>query len=306
MLCRILLMTIYLFSGQMIATEVDSFTARTPLLKDASMELNRVMNDYFLTAIRKANQKNSCDPWVFMHEIAKVGGGKFFARVENDLAKDESLDKRYTSRKNSVYREFNFAEAPGIFLTKLAHLIRVDNVYIGVDKLGHFLDSGFSYFKRFYKSHKSLKNVLEYGEFSERTYYGLRGTGIYSYADLAANFDGFRFYQRLSGFNKDINDAPYVSCFANTWSMITPFDIKDYLNPAWDEAINRSRFKTNKMHDKLNHQLELLKNDKNTDVNFAPTRELCEAMINRYGDVAQSVINPDCFKMVDNTNNHVD
>jgi ankyrin repeat protein len=82
-------------------------------------------------------------------------------------------------------------------------------VYLGTDKLGHFTDMGYVY----YSIHRSallggdseeqaLEKVLAEGRsgfvLGEKGVLGYLSSGLYSNADLAANWAGFRFYQNLT------------------------------------------------------------------------------------------------------------
>ncbi len=82
-------------------------------------------------------------------------------------------------------------------------------VYLGTDKLGHFTDMGYVY----YSIHRSallggdteeqaLEKVLAEGRsgfvLGEEGILGYLSSGLYSNADLAANWAGFRFYQNLT------------------------------------------------------------------------------------------------------------
>lgn len=283
------------FSASLRVTEVDNVTDRFVSLRDARFEVNRIVAGYFHDAIITANKKNSCDPWNFLNALSDRIGSGFYANIERDAAKDANIDKHLTKRKDSIYRDFTILESPGIFVAHFGHLIRIGDTVIGVDKLGHFLSTGFSYFKRMYRDGMSFEQILKFGEKTERTYFGLAFTGIYSYADLAANIDGFRFWERVLGYGPEASAEPFIKCKNNQWFQNAHFDCSDYVNEAWDEGINCSRFRTKKMKRKVDERLQKLERERGGKFTCPIAREACSTMIARYQESAQSVISPLCF-----------
>lgn len=116
--------------------------------------------------------------------------------------------------------------------------IKVAGEYIGTDKLGHFFDQGYGYFKGLTNSPpRSLKKVLYQGVVDECDVNGPKYSGIFSNADLAANYSGLQFWKRVTG-----GDNPYFICDERGWHQNSIFHWKEYVNPAWDEGINCSIF----------------------------------------------------------------
>ena len=67
--------------------------------------------------------------------------------------------------------------------------------------------------------------------------YGMETTGVRSFGDLAANFGGMGFYRDLL-----YGPNPFLRCIGGRYSRVRAFDWADYVNSAWDEAINCSEF----------------------------------------------------------------
>ncbi len=285
-----------LCSFAMHATEIDNFTHRALPLRDIRNEINNIVNGYFYEIIDIANQKNSCDEKAFLVPLAKRIGTGFVSNIEKEIQNNHAIDQAFTKRRDSIYQDFRIYQAPGIFITGLASLINVDGILIGTDKLGHFLGTGFSYYKRLHYKDKSLKEVLKYGDRTERTYYGLMLNGVYSYADLAANIDGLSFWERVIGTGQqDKTLSPYVRCENNQWSINSTFDIGDYLSRAWDEGINCNRYRNEKMHRKVLRRLNKL--GFQTITTQCPISvDECQSLIERYQENARGVLNPACFK----------
>jgi hypothetical protein len=96
-----------------------------------------------------------------------------------------------------------------LFMLVQAPTIRASGVYFGTDKLTHFHHLGWSYYKM-YRSllasgsskEEACRKVIEHhaegGLLAEGNLYGRLGTGVYSNADMAANYAGFKFFLNLT------------------------------------------------------------------------------------------------------------
>jgi hypothetical protein len=92
-----------------------------------------------------------------------------------------------------------------ITLQTLSPTVNLFGVYLGTDKVGHFIGQGWEYYQAFRKSERagedvptSLRKAIEVGVFEEKTYFGLLTVGVYSNADLAANYAGLKFFLNLT------------------------------------------------------------------------------------------------------------
>jgi hypothetical protein len=95
-------------------------------------------------------------------------------------------------------------------------------VCIGADKLGHFFDLGFRYWKAS-KAGATKDQIESQGRGTEMSIAGLGASGVYSQADLEANRKGWQFYKDLE---------------ANPSSLA--FSIKNYISYMWNEQVNPS------------------------------------------------------------------
>ena len=125
------------------------------------------------------------------------------------------------------------------FLFGVGRSFRVNNVMVGSDKFGHFVSQGYKYYKRELKGWDT-ERILSWGAFAERWLYGLLTTGVYSNADLVANYEGWRFYRSLID-DDVIPGKPAIL----TWRdgrlvQQRPFTWADHINAYWDEALNPS------------------------------------------------------------------
>jgi hypothetical protein len=118
--------------------------------------------------------------------------------------------------------DFRLWAMPRFTTRVIAPSMKVNGIFIGSDKLGHFFEEGFLYYSEAQGLgvQEGRRRAEEWGEASERGRYGLATTGVYSNADLEANRQGFQFY-------RDLAANPNLS-----------FSILKYINPNWNEETN--------------------------------------------------------------------
>lgn len=105
--------------------------------------------------------------------------------------------------------------------------MKVNGICIGSDKLGHFFQQGFDYFKIARRtSGGTVAAAEEFGERTEGGGFGLTTTGVFSNADLEANRRGLRFYDDLAA------------------NASLTFDIANYINANWNEETNPSFYES--------------------------------------------------------------
>ncbi|KTD17082.1 hypothetical protein [Legionella jordanis] len=145
-----------------------------------------------------------------------------------------------------------FSQSP-VSLIGLAPTINMYGYYFGTDKLGHFFMLGHSYYKIYSyllahgKSPKQARAaIIFYGQFIEQTYLGTMINGVYSNADLSANYAGWKFYMNLTrtvrvGTHKL---SPIFVLNGNQWQfnklhkeghLLKPY-LSDNLNEAWNPS----------------------------------------------------------------------
>ena len=164
--------------------------------------------------------------------------------VEKWLFEHLSSDQIYPQTTDyvsmSIYRDpFRFY-LPQI---GLAPNIMVQGNYFGTDKLSHFASTGHHYYL-IYNSvlphadeDKAKLAAILYGATDEQAVHGFWASGVFSYADLEANFQGMMFYRRLCTGNDS-----YLKQNNGRWEISQPFKIADYVSPSWDESFNPSYY----------------------------------------------------------------
>ena len=120
--------------------------------------------------------------------------------------------------------------------------INIGGVYFGIDKLSHFLGSGYEYFKVYLGEkengaldYKAKFSAINWGLKMENTIIGIWSVGIFSYADLEANYQGFLMA-------KDFCDKSILLYNESEWKVIKNIKIQNYINPSWDEAYNPNSY----------------------------------------------------------------
>ncbi len=105
-----------------------------------------------------------------------------------------------TNLKNSIYATF-----PGNYLT-ISETVNLYGAQFGTDKIAHIFQQGYTYLRIYERAsatgsakEAATKRANDWGRKSERTFYGNLVSGVYSNADLAANYAGLKFYQNLTG-----------------------------------------------------------------------------------------------------------
>lgn len=158
-------------------------------------------------------------------------------------------------RYKTSYAETIFALKPSVYAT-LSPTIRVYGSELGIDKLDHFFQQGHDYHERITretakgKSYaESVTAAIKWGQRTERTYFGLLASGVYSNADLYANYAGMKFYENLTRpiqiGGKTI--PPMVQLNEGMWqintSAVARRPIKPFMTDHMNEALNPSAFR---------------------------------------------------------------
>lgn len=279
--------------------ETDNFTRRFERIQDSTEVLNREMNRKLILALEDANKKEiPCTDHTQLRLTVKkyIYEEDYFYRgaLENFALKSKDIQKHQVLVSQSVYKDvfqYNF----GVQMFGLAPSIKLNDVYIGTDKLGHFINEGFSIFKRYIDS-KDRNNMMDSVHHEEKLTFGDAVTGIYSYADMAANYKGFLFWEKLTR-----TEQPYFTCQVTNgkskWSYNQAFKFQDFVDEAWDEGINCSIFSDHNKEMQFQNALTNLGKSLHKEGRFkCPMTETgCNDIIKNYPNYLHSkLINPTC------------
>jgi hypothetical protein len=248
LLCTILCVPTFLS-----AAEIDSLSARYSLRRDALGRINSVMNERLAEGVESANEEDDgCDAEALYAELKDAVAQSYFLvghGIAEQLREDELIPRDHTPLSRSVYQDLAFFTGISMQLADLMGTVRLAGHEVGLDKFGHFFAEGWSYFKIAYLDDEGVAAAMDWGENTERTYFGRFTTGIYSYADLTANFNGMRFWRRVLGDGEDPlgqerAEQPYVACQQDRWVLQERLDLGEYVDAAWDEGNNCTEFST--------------------------------------------------------------
>ncbi|MBF0364409.1 MAG: hypothetical protein HQK50_02495 [Oligoflexia bacterium] len=286
------------------STEVDSFTSRFEQQEDAYHEVNVIVNELIKKCVYRANK----------YRVNSVGGlyrlcyfsfadSSPWSKIERILNTTDRIDTRIEGRHHSIYSDFTTREAFALHLAKLGHTLKIKDFIIGSDKLGHFFDTGFLYYKRAFIKGRGVESAMAFGEFQEDTYYGLSTTGIYSYGDLNANFRGMLFWKDLTEtvHNEDEIFEPYVlwKDGGEGWVLNPkrPFDINEYLDGGLDEGINCSQYRSKNLDEKVKESLEELSKKYGKYVTCPVSKKLCYDFVKnlKHKNFTEHLVSPVCL-----------
>jgi hypothetical protein len=222
------------------AYETDQFTHRLQPLEDSTELLDGRVNQSIEKAIRDwrgpRDERKVVD--AVYHDI---GGHHWVDRIERWAMQSEDVDRLTLDRYDSIYHGHPLWATRVAGLFGVGPTIKVNDVLIGSDKLGHFVSQGRKYWRRYQKSGDESQ-AAEHSAYTERALFGQMTTGVYSNADLVANYEGHRFFRSL--FEDDIvpGKPAILQWRGDHWVMQRPFTWADHVNVYWDEALNINHF----------------------------------------------------------------
>jgi hypothetical protein len=239
---RCALLGLALLTGAPIcsAYETDQFSNRLEPIEDAMPLLDAKVNQ---TIEKVASQwKGPRDDWKFITAIYHdIGGHHWVDKIERWAMKSPEIEHLQSSRRESIYQGHPFwaTRVAGIF--GVGPTIKINDQLIGSDKMGHFLSQGRKFYRRYTRSELESQ-AAEHSAYTERALFGQMTTGVYSNADLVANYEGFLFYRSL--FEDDIipGKKAILSWQENNWVIVRSFTWADHVNEYWDEALNINHY----------------------------------------------------------------
>lgn len=222
------------------AYEVDNFTARETLTQDSLDILDAEVNRILERAVRQSNKESPdyCSRALLRQEIVRWTGPDPISILEFWSTITDKVQRTGVDMKSSIYSGARLSESLAMFFAGIGRSFKLNGHVVGTDKLGHFFMQGLEYFKRVHINGEDLNKVLKTAH-AEDGIFGMTMTGVKSYADMAANYQGYLFWSQLyRGAN------PYVRCEnGRKWVKQRNFTWADYVNDAWDEAINCSELR---------------------------------------------------------------
>ena len=316
------------------AAEIDSVTPRKLELDDSLAVINKIVNQRINTGIEKANEVRDyigaideievivedveCDEEALYTELRKAIFQSFTASWG---LKGYDLDKQLRSLlarqsysmllNDSIYRDIDYIEGFSLRLKELSDVVNINRYLVGLDKIGHFFAQGWEYFELTHFDELTIDQALEWGRQKEAGVFGYSTTGIFSYADLVANFNGWRFWNKvllkqddpLKGVVANFFNRPYVSCeiqiidsiisrkIVKAWEFNTRFDLADYIDGAWDEGNNCNSYADPMIEQKVISRIYAV----DPDFSCPFSAEYCSHARDKYGYYAKQLLHPYCL-----------
>ncbi len=245
------------------ADETDNFTCRARLSRDSLAVIDSWVNARIQEALARASRRDAgrADAAILVRELQKAVGGSVpdpftlipHSRFEKWIVGQPQIDRCHLGFRETIYgaRPYN---QPWLypFLGRavfVADSLLLSGRVVGVDKVNHFIREGLSYWRTVNERGADLAEVLERElDPASRgwhwTEYGLKGmslTGVLSYADVAAGYAGFQFWENLLRLEREQSLVAYDTELGR-FVQVRDFTFAAYVTDAWDEAINYSTF----------------------------------------------------------------
>jgi len=239
-----IIFTLTVLLTQSFAAEVDHFMGVNALISDSGHIFNHMVNKQANEALEKldSNEKSCLKAQGAIIKELKSGIGykvnKFIRKELPSAYKFPHDLSKYELSKKSIFKNILFLRIAPV----IEEIINFNGIYFGIDKLSHFFAMGQIYFNKYNKlknkdlsESEILDKLFKSGHLSEKTYLGLWGTHIYSYADLEANYQGFLFFKSFCSGNDQI-----LIHDGKRWKLKKSININHYVNPYWNELFNPS------------------------------------------------------------------
>ncbi len=236
----------------LVATETDQFTTPAVRLQDIGPNLSRK-----IVEIVESDRSGDAPERILSRWVGRNFVSSRLVRWVKEIPAESS------SSSAVRYRPGPFRSIYSIALSPLpasfwfdSPTVNVHGYYFGTDKLDHFFQQGHKYFDLVAKKQAmgmtleaAVAEAVAYGVKQEHTYYGVLISGVYSNADLAANYAGMKFYQnlRISVRIGDRTLPPLFEQSGSGWRLrpgIAPERLLEpYLSNHLDESLNPSRYR---------------------------------------------------------------
>ena len=236
-----LLLGLFLSPMPIDGGETDPYTSRDIDIDDSLAALDKKVN-HALDQIA-ANWSQQCKERAFIFSVYRELGGRHWVdKIERWAMFASDVDKLPTNRSESVFADAPFLLSSPARLGNFSRTINVGGTYISTDKLGHFFSQG----RKFYTRFQRLGTVEKAATLTARwegLIWGQLLSGIYSNADLVANYEGFLFYQSLFNDNVVSGKKAIFQCNSGTLVRQRDFTWADHVNEFWDEMLNSSQYR---------------------------------------------------------------
>ena len=189
------------------AFETDQFSNRQQSIADATAVLNIQVNLAIEASIAHWHGPRK-EMKVVNRIYNEIGGRTLVDKLERWAMESSEVERLDTPAYESVYQGHPFWVTRMAAFFGVGATLRINNILVGADKIGHFLSQGRKFYRRWRKSHDEIQ-AAAHSAYTERAIFGQMMTGSYSNADLVANYEGYLFYRSLFEDNVIAENQPY-------------------------------------------------------------------------------------------------
>ncbi len=214
---------------RMFAFETDQYNLPPTPLADIGDEVAEYAEENLLKAIAKINAEivrlnecrqteNGCDPvpsakkrlaYLRSEEAVARGlydlvGSGFIASTKAGSWMDSHRFRGQPARYKTNFSRSIFIYLPSNYFT-ISPTVKMFGHSFGTDKIAHLFQQGYTYYRIYHRAtaagipeDAAVKKAVDWGRKTEFTYYGTLVSGVFSNADLAANYAGMQFYLGLA------------------------------------------------------------------------------------------------------------
>ncbi len=247
--CALLL---FALAGAAGAYESDQLTDRDQPLQDMRGVLNAHMDRLLEIAVRQANRRTRCaapdrrtkrvlarrvykltsrGALVFRRGLLRAPG---FTAYSAWIERRPWVDKRDWLVREDLFADVTWRQSFILATAGPSSTVRIGDALVGTDKLDHFLDFGYVAWRKS-RDGAHPERVSRFDYRTERFLFGLVTSKTYSYADIAANNDGYDWYRGFlaadSDFQRD-GDGCVVLARGFDWGAWADWRYDEALNPS--------------------------------------------------------------------------
>lgn len=247
----LVILTLVILAAPARAAETDQYMTWPIELQDSAPAMNRYLAEQLSRFIETRNRRSV--KIKTQEEMAQAFFGYLFeglhkSRIRHWCFTSDEVDRYpdndvspWEYQRESIYRELSFP-----FVLPMARTIRLGDVYLGIDKVGHFFGFGRRYYAQYLRKlgeegvneEQAIEAVIKRGLFQESSLVGGLVDGIFSYGDLEANYQGMLLVKQLAS-----GQPPcFVKDSEGKWAFEGAIDIVDFITPDMDESWNNSHF----------------------------------------------------------------
>lgn len=248
------LLTLLLTASSAHAYETDQLTYRDQPLQDAEQALDAWLTRQLVLAAAETNSTTQCRgsdrrmrqvlAWSLHRRTADdthlsdkgLIRGLGYDRIMAFLEESTSVQRQDFPERRDLFGLSRVEEAPILATAGPCGTVLLAGVRMGTDKPSHFMDVGFDYYRRS-RDGSRPDRAVQYGTTTERSVYGSMTSSSFSYADLRANWDGYRFYAGLLEQGSPVQRDEH-GCL----DVVAPFRWADWVDWEYDEVLNPSVF----------------------------------------------------------------